>query len=150
MHRLRAREGKAPYRFPRQFAPGIGDRRRDRRKAGLTDTARLLGRSDDRHLNIGHLADAQRAIAVEIGLLHDTALAQRQLGIERMAEAIADPALHLRADDVGVHRDPAIDRAPHFMDLGQSVGADRNLGDLRDKAVKALMHRHAPGTTLLR
>ena len=64
---------------------------------------------------VRHLVDAQHAIVVEIRLLNVPALAERDLAEQDGAEAEADAALHLRADDVRVDRHAAIDRAPDLV-----------------------------------
>ena len=42
------------------------------------------------------------------------------------------PPSHLRADDVGIDRDAAIDRADDPLDLDPAVVVERDLGHLRD------------------
>ena len=109
--------------------PGIGDRRRDGRHAGLADPRGRRRRRHDVHLDARHLVDAQDPEVVEVGLLH-APVDHGDLAPERRAEAEADAALHLRAHDVGVHRDAAVHRADDALDPGEAIAVARHLGHL--------------------
>src|SRR2546423_5241485 len=135
------------HRLSGERTPGIGHCRPDRRHARFADASRRLGRGHDHYIDAWHFADAEHAVVVVIGL-HDAAFVQRDLVEENRAQAEADAALHLRLHIVGVDGDAAVDRAPHALDLRQSVAAARNLSDLRDVAFERLMHGNAARTTL--
>ena len=55
---------------------------RDGRDAGLTDPSRRLHRSDDVDLDLRHIADAKRLVAIEVGLF-DKTISQRDRVAER-------------------------------------------------------------------
>src|SRR3954464_1778548 len=141
------RERKVAHRLPGERTPRIGHCRPDRRHARFADARRRLGRGDDHYIDARHLADAEHAVVVVVGLDH-AAFVQRDLVEENRAQAEADAALHLRLHVVGVDGDAAVDRAPYALDLRQSVAPARNLGDLRDVAFERLMHGNAARTTL--
>jgi hypothetical protein len=102
---------------------------------------------NDRDLDSRHLVDADGAVIVEIRLENTAAFSQRHFAEQDGAEAEADPAFHLGADEVGVDRHAAIHRAPDLVHPRKTVFAFRNLGDLRDIGLEALMHGDAARTT---
>ena len=77
-------------------------------------------RRHDMHLDRRHLVDAQRRVVVEVRLLDDAVL-ERDRAVQRGGQAEADAAFHLRADDVGVDRDAAIDGADDAVDAEAAV-----------------------------
>src|SRR5262245_10733217 len=94
----------------------VGHRGRDRRGAGLADSAgRLLARHD-MHLDLGHLVHAQHLVVVKVRLLHLSVL-ERDLSVQRRGEAVDDRALDLALHDVGVDGHAAVDRGHHAVDL---------------------------------
>src|SRR3954463_888717 len=141
------RERKVAHRLPGERTPRVGHRRTDRRHTRLADPGRRLRRGHDNYIPAGHLADAQHAVVVVMGL-PDGAFVQLDLVEQNRAQAEADAALHLRLHIVGVDGDAAVDRAPHALHLRQSVAPARNLGDLRDVAFERLMYGNAARTSL--
>ena len=77
--------------------------------ARLADTGRRLGRRHNMRLHRRHFRETQRRIAVEITLI-DATFREGDLIAQRRTQGEADAALDLRADNVGIDRDPAIDR----------------------------------------
>ena len=64
----------------------IGDSRRDGQRAGLANTAWLLGAFNDRHRDLWHLCQMQHRIGIKISLLDPTKL-KSDFAIERRGDA---------------------------------------------------------------
>src|SRR5262245_39007499 len=88
------------------------------------------------HLDWRYLIDAQDPIVMEVRLL-DAAILDRDLAIECTGETEDDAALHLCADDVGVHCDATIDDAPNMRRLDRSLVVYGDLHDLCDEAAES-------------
>mmetsp|Transcript_18190 Transcript_18190/g.28556 ORF Transcript_18190/g.28556 Transcript_18190/m.28556 type:complete len:564 (-) Transcript_18190:66-1757(-) len=90
-------------------------------------------------LNRADVTHPQRFIVGEVVLVHDPA-SQRNLVPHHVADAIADTALDLGLDHIGVHCNAAIHGAGDLFDLDAVSGIARNLDHFRHIAAKALVH----------
>jgi len=100
--------------------PGCGKNRiadggRDDRRTRLAETDRGLGAVDEFDVEIRHVTDAQRRVAVEVRVLY---LAFDKLGslIQRHAEAPKRAAFDLRERTVWVNERARIDDDREFFD----------------------------------
>src|SRR6478672_436238 len=69
-------------------------------------------------------------------------LAEGYLSEQDGAKAEADPAFHLRTDDIRIDGHPAVDGTPDFVHARQPILV-RYLGNLRDVGIEALVHGDA-------
>ena len=72
---------------------------------------------------------------MKIRLLDDAVL-EGDRAVQCGGQAIADAALHLRTDDIGIHRDAAIDGAYDAIDAEAAITLDRDFGNLRDERIE--------------
>src|SRR5215207_2322596 len=144
---LIAREREDAYALARCGVDRVGDRRPDRRHARLTHPGRPLGAWHDVDFHLRHFVEAQHVVTVEIALL-DSAALKGDLRLHDGAEAEADPAFHLGADDVRVDRHPAIDGADDALDLWLSPVVDGYLGDLRHVGLERFGDRNTAEAAL--
>src|SRR5262245_3876375 len=120
----------------------ISQRRHDARSARLADSAWRLQVLYQVDLDPRRLVDAQHPVIAEVRLL-DAAVLDGDLAVERGRQAEHDPALHLRANRVGVDLDAAIDRAPHVGRVDGTILVDADLDHLRHEAAEAGAKRDA-------
>src|SRR5262249_24382754 len=81
-------------------------------------------------------------VVAEIGLL-DSAVLERDLAVKRGRQTEDDPALHLRANGVGIDLDSAVDGAPDGSRVDGAILVDACLDHLGDEAAEADAERNA-------
>src|SRR5215471_12929031 len=111
---------------------GIADGGRDDRRARLAEADGRLDALDELDVELRHVADAQRRIAVEVRVLH---LAFDELGslIERHAEAPQGAAFDLRERTVWMNECARIDDDRELFDgNGAAAAVDTNARDASD------------------
>ena len=127
-------------RWPRV---GVGDRRGDRRHAGLADAGRRSRRRHDVHLDLRHLVDAQRrgsrrscAAATRPSFERDLAVADARRRPKPMPPSIC------AATTSGLIAMPQSTAQTTRSTLTRP-SCDRDLGDLRDDGAERLVHGDA-------
>src|SRR5262252_2252063 len=96
--------------LPGQLEERIADRRSDRRRARLADSAEVFEAGvHDVHLDAWRGCKANHVVAREVRLL-DASRLHRDLAMQRGGQAEDDRALHLSDDDVGVDGEATVDR----------------------------------------
>ena len=103
----------------------VGDRVRDggRRgqRPGLADTAHaergVRGRHDVVHLQRGHLHGRREQVGGETGRRHLPRLVMADLLVERLPDALGDPAVYLAVDNPGVDADAVVVHRHEVEDL---------------------------------
>src|SRR5436190_735025 len=121
----------------------------------LADAAPEPARRHDNALDLGHVADAHRVVAVEVGLL-DAAVLYRALLVEQRGEAVDERAGDLPFDLRRVDCVAGVGRRDDAVDFHRTL-VDRDLGTGRDvaavahvlgeAAIDALRRRLAPTGT---
>src|SRR6185312_4635473 len=118
-----------PHSLARRGKDRIRNCRSDRRHAGLSDATGILRARHDVYFDHGRIVDPNDVVPVEVALLH-AAFVDRDLPLERGAEAIDDRTAHLLLDDRRIHHVPAVHRG-HDPVYSQLALVDRHLGHLR-------------------
>src|SRR5690606_31668723 len=115
----------------------------DRGRPRFADPCWRFRRWHDMHFDFRHLVDAQHLVVVEVGL-HYLAVFERDLAHEQRRQSVADAALHLRDDDVGIHDETAVDGTDDAFDPEAAVVLEGYLCDFGDERVEGFMHGDAP------
>src|SRR6266446_6309764 len=94
----------------------VEHRRRGHPDRGLADSAPEAAGGHDNGLDLGHLADAQHVIGIEVRLL-DRAILDRALAVDERGQAVDEGARHLPFDLGRIDRGARIGGADNTMDL---------------------------------
>src|SRR5262245_53253695 len=100
----------------------VADGGGDDGRAGFAEPDRSLGAVDELDIELRHVADAQRRVAVEIPVLH---LAIDELGslVERHAQAPQRTAFDLRERAVGMNERARVDHDGELLDSDSAAAA---------------------------
>src|SRR6266704_286187 len=137
------------YAFARSCVDRVGQRRRDRRQAGLADAAERLvvaGRGNEMRADLRRRrVDASHLVVVEVRLL-DPAGLEADLANGRKADAPHNSAFELRTDAIRIDNGTAVEGDVHARDRQLPVGADRHFDDNRGTADEAAVRRDPEAT----
>src|SRR4029453_209796 len=128
--------------FARRREDRIGQRRHHARGPRLADPAWRLQILQRRAVVLGDFFETQHPVVTEVRLL-DAAVLDCDLAVKGGGEAEDDAAFHLRANDVGIDLDSAVDGAPDLGRIHGPILGDADLHDLRDKAAETESEREA-------
>src|SRR5262245_12890039 len=128
--------------FARGCKDRIGQRGHHARRPWLADPAWRFQTLHEYDVDSRHLVDAQHPVVAEVGLL-DAAVLDGDLAVKGGRQAEDDAALHLRANNVGIHLDSTVDGAPGLGWIHGAILVDNDLHDLRDKAAETDAERDA-------